>query len=74
MITSKLRDEQFEEDIEKACHKYYVKTGNWSGDCMMRREGTRLVEDFDWDAVFEACLNVLERRGMLVSETQQEIF
>lgn len=70
MIPFQDRDEQFQEDVKKATVTKVTHTGQW----VDRKEFIKIIEDFDYVALFQACINLFRRRGILWQDSQQEVF
>jgi len=77
LIPDSWKDEQFEEDYEKAIEEYEEDVRPKYGGVRLDKETckklglpiTQKVERIDWYKAFQACINLLDRRGLL-SKTQ----
>jgi len=75
MTPEKLRDEQFKEDIKNAKVTIIVKTGKRRHTTWYSTRKEIYSEGWttDYFALFRACINLFDRRGMFWSETQVEV-
>jgi len=77
LIPDSWKDEQFKEDYEKATEEYEEDVRPKYGGVRLDKETckklglpiTQKVERIDWYKAFQACINLLDRRGLL-SKTQ----
>ena len=76
MIPEVDKDDQFKEDLKNSKYKSWVRTGSrtdTSGFFNSRREITQLVWIPNYFTMFEACINLFRRRGMLWGQQQVEV-
>jgi len=78
MIPNSWIDEEFEKDIEEAHYTYEEPVYHkWCGITVTGSEELppKMVvrEGYDWDAVFEACWNLFDRRGLLLKKRFREV-
>ena len=76
MIPEDDKDDQFNEDVENAKVPVEIKTDKRIDRTWHSRRGHVYTKGWmkDYFALFRACINLFRRRGMLWSETQQEVF
>jgi len=79
MIPDSWRDEKFEHDLKKAYFRQRIESpiqncGVPVTNCPELPPRVEIVEDYDWEAVFHAVINLLDRLQVLAKREYREVF
>ena len=72
LIPLKDRDEEFEEELEKATYIERKRTGRYVGQGAFIREVVTEEKKYNWFKVLNAILNLFRRKGLLWEEVRKE--
>jgi len=79
MIPEGWKDQKFREELEQARYETEVKIPvKFAGITVVNNPNiptqTQRIEAYDWEKIFEACINLFDRVGLLLKKIKKEIW